>query len=79
MELAWRWLAAVAVTVAVLAVSDEVLPSVDPIPEAVGADLLWRFRLASLAGLAAMWGAMTLTMAVLCRGRQGAAPPATTG
>jgi Probable cobalt transporter subunit (CbtA) len=77
-ELAWRWLAAVALTVAVLAVGYAVLPSADPIPEGVEADLLWRFRLASLAGLAAMWGGMTLTMAVLCGGRQGHSPSATT-
>jgi hypothetical protein len=70
-ELPWRWLAAAAVTVTVLVTAYVVLPSPDPIPEGVGADLLWRFRLASLAGLAAMWGAMTLTMAVLCGGREG--------
>jgi hypothetical protein len=70
-ELPWRWLAAVAVNVTVLVIAYVVLPSPDPIPEGVGADLLWRFRLASLAGLAAMWGAMTLTMAVLCGVREG--------
>jgi Probable cobalt transporter subunit (CbtA) len=70
-ELPWRWLAAVAVTVTVLVIAYVVLPSPDPIPEGVGADLLWRFRLASLAGLAAMWGAMTLTLAVLCGVREG--------
>lgn len=75
-ELPWRWLAAVAVTLTVLAVSYAVLPSPDPIPDDVGADLLWRFRLASLAGLAAMWGGMTLTMAALCGGRKGASSPA---
>jgi hypothetical protein len=58
----------VAVTVVVLATGYVVLPAADPIPTGVGADLLWRFRLVSLGGLAAMWGGMTLTMAVLCGG-----------
>jgi hypothetical protein len=57
------------VTVVVVAISYLVLPPNDPIPEGIGAQLLWRFRVASLGGLAAMWGAMTLTMAVLCGGR----------
>lgn len=64
----WRWFAAVAVTVVLLATGYVVLPAADPIPTGVGADLLWRFRLVSLGGLAAMWGGMTLTMAVLCGG-----------
>jgi hypothetical protein len=72
-ELAWRWFAAVAVTVVVIAISYLVLPAADPIPAGIGAQLLWRFRLASLGGLAVMWGGMTLTMAVLCSGR-GKAP-----
>jgi hypothetical protein len=74
-ELPWRWLAAVALTVAVLSVSYALFPPADPIPEGVSADLLWRFRLASLAGLATMWGGMTLTMAVLCGGQARASRP----
>jgi Probable cobalt transporter subunit (CbtA) len=69
-ELRWRWLAAAAVAVVVLAIAYAALPAADPIPESVGADLLWRFRLASLGGLAAMWGVMTLTMAVMCGRRR---------
>jgi multisubunit Na+/H+ antiporter MnhB subunit len=69
-ELRWRWLAAAAVAVVILAIAYAALPAADPIPESVGADLLWRFRLASLGGLAAMWGVMTLTMAVMCGRRR---------
>ena len=66
----WRWVAAVAVVVVVIGISYVVLPAPDALPAAFDADVLWRFRLASIGGLAAMWGAMSLTMAVLCGVRQ---------
>jgi Probable cobalt transporter subunit (CbtA) len=62
-----RWVSATAMVLAVVGLSYVVLPDPDPVPRAIRADLLWRFRLASLGGLAALWGAMSLTMAVLCR------------
>ncbi|MPZ28388.1 MAG: hypothetical protein GEV12_18745 [Micromonosporaceae bacterium] len=48
----------------------------DPIPADI-ASLLWRFRLASLAELAALWGTLGLTMGLLLTTRRTPATPAT--
>ena len=44
-------------------------PSPDPIPGNVPADLLWDFRLASLAQLASMWGTLGLAFGLLLEAR----------
>jgi hypothetical protein len=52
---------------AALALTYAVLPaSPDVVPDDVPADLLWRFRVMSLAGLAIMWGTLGLTFGWLC-------------
>ncbi|HEY8544164.1 MAG TPA: CbtA family protein [Acidimicrobiales bacterium] len=38
----------------------------DPIPEAVGASLVWEFRVASLGGNVLMWALLTVGFGVLC-------------
>jgi hypothetical protein len=54
-----------------VAVAYAVLPaSPDAIPEDVPADLLWRFRITSLAGLAIMWGTLGLAFGWLCSFRR---------
>jgi Probable cobalt transporter subunit (CbtA) len=63
-----RWSATAAVVVAIVGVGYALLPAPDPVSEGFDADLLWRFRVASLAGLAAVWGVLSLTMAILCSG-----------
>jgi Probable cobalt transporter subunit (CbtA) len=53
--------------VAALALAYAVLPaSPDAIPDDVPADLLWRFRVTSLAGLAIMWATLGLAFGWLC-------------
>jgi hypothetical protein len=44
--------------------------SPDSVPADIGADLLWRFRLASLAELAALWTVLGLTFGVLLTPRR---------
>lgn len=52
----------------------------DPIPSAVGAKLIWQFRVASLGSTTLMWTLLTVGFALLCaeavRARAGAAAPA---
>lgn len=64
-------LVAVVVLVAVLTLLP---PSPDPVPRDVPADLLWDFRLASLAQLASMWATLGLAFGLLLEAR--AAKPA---
>jgi len=44
-------------------------PSPDPVPADIPADLLWDFRLASLAQLASMWATLGLVFGLLLEGR----------
>jgi hypothetical protein len=83
---AWRWARSLraggwpqhqrvtivaAAVAAALAITYAVLPaSPDAIPEDVPADLLWRFRIMSLAGLAIMWGVLGLAFGWLCSVRR---------
>lgn len=60
------WAAAAGSGVMVVVVACLVLPASDPIPARFPAQLLWEFRLVSLAALAAMWTAIGLVMASLC-------------
>jgi len=53
-------LVAAAAYVAVMACVALAMPHVDETPQDFPADLLWRFRAASLAGLALMWAALGL-------------------
>lgn len=78
-----RRVAAVAVAVvAVLGVLLAVMPPIDDaIPTAVGAKLIWQFRVASLAGNLILWSVLTVGFGLLCaesvrvrqRARSGAA------
>ncbi|MDH4148015.1 MAG: CbtA family protein, partial [Acidimicrobiia bacterium] len=47
----------------------------DPMPATMPADLLYRFRLQSIAGLALHWGVLGVTFGVLCVGVRRAAEP----
>jgi len=42
----------------------------DPVPDDIGAELLWEFRLASLLLLTTLWGVLGLTFGVLLTGRK---------
>ena len=70
-----RRIAAVVAAVAVaMLVAFAVLPP-PPDPVEVSATLIWRFRLASLGGNAALWTALTLGFSLLVRERQKVAVP----
>jgi len=81
--------AAVAVAVvAVLGLLLAVMPPIDDaIPAAVGAELIWQFRVASLAGNLILWSVLTVGFGLLCaesvrvrqRARSGAAAPVGVG
>ena len=60
------WAAASGSGVLFVVVACLVLPASDPVPAGFPAQLLWEFRLVSLAALAAMWTAIGLVMASLC-------------
>lgn len=65
-----RWLIAVAAAVVGLVLIILFGPSVpDSIPESVPADLIWRFRVGSLAQLASMWLVLGLGFGVLTERR----------
>jgi predicted cobalt transporter CbtA len=51
----------------VLGVVLAVMPPIDdPIPSAVGAKLIWQFRVASLAGNLILWSLLTVGFGLLC-------------
>jgi hypothetical protein len=58
-------LAAAAVFVAVVALAELVLPTVDEVPAAFSATLLWRFRLASLGTQLVLWTTFGLLFGAL--------------
>jgi predicted cobalt transporter CbtA len=58
--------AGAAYVVAIVIVS-ALLPSIDEVPERFPADLLWRFRLASLGAQAVLWSALGLTFGALAQ------------
>ncbi len=69
-----RWQPVVAVVVPValgLAVLWLVLPAPATPPEGFPADLLWRFRLASVATQLTLWGALTVAFAAMVDGATG--------
>jgi hypothetical protein len=68
---AHRAAAVTAGTVAVVVLLLALMPaSPDAVPSDVGAQLLWRFRLASLAELAALWGVLGLVFGLLLTPRR---------
>ena len=69
-----RAVAAVAAFLVVVAVGYVVLPAVDEVPATFPADLLWTFRLSSLATQATLWTALGLGFAVLLTRRRAVRP-----
>lgn len=75
-----RGAAIAAAVVVVLGVVVAVMPPItDPIPSAVGAKLIWQFRVASLAGNLILWSLLTVGFGLLCAEsvRRRSAVPAT--